>query len=105
VLDEERLLAAAFKHFRDVIEPQLRGETTPASDLTLAEFVEVYLERHAVVVRPRTIRVLYTLAELTAIGKELSPAYQPSDGRRGATSAGLASRGPFAAQAPAAGHE
>jgi integrase len=50
--------SAAFAHFRAAIEPQLRGEVAPLPDLTLAEFVEVYLSRHAVTVRPRTIRVL-----------------------------------------------
>jgi integrase len=47
----------AFAYFRDMIEPRLRG-SAPLPDLTLAEFVEVYLDRHAVTVRPRTIRVL-----------------------------------------------
>ena len=50
--------SAAFAHFRDVIEPQLDGQVPSLPDLTLAEFVEVYLDRHAVTVRPRTIRVL-----------------------------------------------
>jgi integrase len=50
--------SAAFTRYREVIEPQLRGEVAPLPDLTLAEFVEVYLSRHAVTVRPRTIRVL-----------------------------------------------
>jgi integrase len=47
--------SAAARHFRDVIEPQLRGEAVPPPELTLAELVEVYLERHAASVRPRTI--------------------------------------------------
>jgi integrase len=47
--------SAAFTHYRDVIEPELRGEV-PAS--TLAEFVDVYLARHAAVVRSRTISTL-----------------------------------------------
>jgi hypothetical protein len=38
-----------------VIEPELRGETPPTPELTLAELVELYLERHAASVRPRTI--------------------------------------------------
>jgi hypothetical protein len=50
--------SAALDHYRDAIEPQLRGEAAPLADLTLAEFVEVYLARHAAVVRGRTIRVL-----------------------------------------------
>jgi integrase len=46
--------SAALAHYRDVIEPELRGEA-PAVELTLAELVELYLERHAANVRPRTI--------------------------------------------------
>jgi integrase len=45
---------AALNHYRDVIEPMLRGEQ-PRAELTLAEFVPLYLERHAAGVRPRTI--------------------------------------------------
>jgi integrase len=50
--------SAALKHFRDVIESELRGEPAPLPDLTLAEFAEVYLERHAAVVRGRTVKIL-----------------------------------------------
>src|SRR5215218_10605458 len=50
--------SAALAHYRDVIEPQLRGESVPAPELTLAELVEVYLERHAASVRPRTVGAL-----------------------------------------------
>jgi integrase len=51
--------SAALAHYRDVIEPVLRGEPAPMPDLTLAEFVPVYLERHAASgVRPRTINDL-----------------------------------------------
>jgi integrase len=50
--------SAALAHYRDVIEPQLRGEPVPAPELTLAELVEVYLERHGGTVRPRTIETL-----------------------------------------------
>jgi hypothetical protein len=39
-------------------EPELRGDPTPKPDLTLAEFVPLYLERHAATVRPRTIATL-----------------------------------------------
>jgi integrase len=49
---------AALDHYRDVIEPRLNGEPEPPRELTLAELVEVYLERHAAVVRSRTIRIL-----------------------------------------------
>ena len=50
--------SAALIHYRDVIEPQLRGEPVAAPDLTLAEFVPTYLERHAATVRPPTIATL-----------------------------------------------
>ena len=50
--------SAALAHFRDVIEPELRGEPIAAPDLTLAEFVPLYLDRHGASVRPRTITVL-----------------------------------------------
>jgi integrase len=50
--------SAALAHFRDVVEPQLRGEAVALPDLTLAEFVPLYLERHAAAVRPRTIQTL-----------------------------------------------
>jgi integrase len=48
---------AARNHFRDVIAPQLRGDA-PRRELTLREFVPVFLERHAVGVRTRTISTL-----------------------------------------------
>ena len=50
--------SAALTHYRDVIEPQLRGESAPLPELTVAELVELYLERHAVAVRGRTIAIL-----------------------------------------------
>ena len=50
--------SAALAHFRNVIEPQLRGEAPATHEATLAEFVELYLERHAASVRPRTITTL-----------------------------------------------
>ena len=50
--------SAALRHYRDVVEPQLRGEAV-RRQLTLAEFVPVYLERHAATgVRERTIATL-----------------------------------------------
>jgi hypothetical protein len=68
-----------------VIEPTLRGAPEPLPDLTLAELVPVYLERHCVTVRPRTIqtlreRLVYAtrafgnvrLAELERISGELA---------------------------------
>ena len=48
--------SAALTHYRDVIEPGLRGEPAPMPELTLGEFVPVYLERHGASVRPRTIQ-------------------------------------------------
>jgi integrase len=50
--------SAALAHFRNVIEPMLRGATPATPDLTLAELVDVYLDRHTVVARPRTIATL-----------------------------------------------
>jgi hypothetical protein len=50
--------SAALKWYRDVIEPQLRGEAPVAPELTLAGLVELYLERHAAGVRSRTIVTL-----------------------------------------------
>ncbi len=50
--------SAALTYYRDVIEPLLRGEHPTTPDLTLAEFVPIYLERHAVGVRDRTIATL-----------------------------------------------
>jgi integrase len=47
--------SAALAHYRGVIEPQLRGEPKPLPAPTLTELVELYLERHAATVRPRTI--------------------------------------------------
>jgi integrase len=46
--------SAAFKYFRDVIEQTLNGEPA-VRDLTLAEFVDLYLERHGAGARKRTI--------------------------------------------------
>ena len=50
--------SAALAHYRDVIEPQLRGDRVGLPDITLAEFVPLYLERHAAGVRSRTIVTL-----------------------------------------------
>src|SRR5215207_4344486 len=50
--------SAALTHYRDVIEPQLRGEPVAPPELTLDEFVPIYLERHAATVRPPTIATL-----------------------------------------------
>src|SRR5581483_5429984 len=50
--------SAALTHYRDVIEPQLRGDKPACQQLTLSEFVPLYLERHSASVRPRTIATL-----------------------------------------------
>src|SRR5436190_1266550 len=50
--------SAGLAHYRDVIEPQLRGEAVPMPDLTFGALVPLYLERHAATVRPRTIQTL-----------------------------------------------
>jgi integrase len=50
--------SAAVRHYRDVIEPQLRGEPVPMPELTLSEFVPLYLERHGAGVRRRTVENL-----------------------------------------------
>jgi integrase len=49
---------AALAHYRDIVEPELRGDIPVARDVTLAEFVNTYLERHTATVRPRTIETL-----------------------------------------------
>ena len=50
--------SAALTHFREHIEPVLRGEPAPLPELTLADLVELYLERHAAGVRRRSIDTL-----------------------------------------------
>ena len=50
--------SAALAHYRTIIEPELRGDPAAMPELTLAELAAVYLDRHAVNVRPRTITVL-----------------------------------------------
>lgn len=49
---------AALAHYRNVIEPQLRGDPISSPDLTLAQLVDLYPTRHAAGVRPRTIVTL-----------------------------------------------
>jgi hypothetical protein len=41
-----------------VVEPELRGEPKALPDITLNELAEIYLERHAATVRPKTIVTL-----------------------------------------------
>jgi integrase len=48
----------AWGHYRDVIEPELRGRVGARRDVTLTELVDTFLERHGKVVNPRTIRTL-----------------------------------------------
>ena len=50
--------SAALAHYREVIEPQLRGDHVALPVFTLGEFIPVYLERHSASVRPRTIVTL-----------------------------------------------
>jgi integrase len=50
--------SAALTYYRDVIEPQLRGELPPKPELTFSGFVTLYLERHGADVRLRTITTL-----------------------------------------------
>jgi integrase len=50
--------SAAFKYFREAIEPKLIGEPAQMPDPTLSEFADLYLERHSAVVRGRTIKIL-----------------------------------------------
>ena len=45
-------------HYRNVIEPELNGKQAARRDLTYSELVEVFLERHAIVAKPRTITEL-----------------------------------------------
>ena len=50
--------SAARAHYRDVIEPGLNGKPVARRDLTYTDLVDVFLERHAIVARPRTITEL-----------------------------------------------
>jgi len=50
--------SAALDHYRNVIEPRLRGDPEPLPELTFGEFIPVYLKRHGATVRPRTIATL-----------------------------------------------
>src|SRR5262245_65095383 len=49
--------SSAMQHYRDAIEPRLNG-IEPMPDYTLSGLVDLYLERHSAVVRPRTITTL-----------------------------------------------
>ena len=48
----------AWAQYRDVVEPELRGRSVARRDLTFSELVAVFLERHAIVAKPRTITEL-----------------------------------------------
>jgi integrase len=50
--------SAARGHYRDEIEPGLNGRPVARRDLTLSDLVDVFLERHAIVAKPRTIAEL-----------------------------------------------
>ena len=50
--------SAALQWYRETIEPQLRGEHPATPEITLSAFVDVYLARHAIGVRERTISTL-----------------------------------------------
>jgi integrase len=50
--------SVAFAHFHEKIEPKLRGEPEPTPELTLAELVKLYLDRHAQIRSASTIRTL-----------------------------------------------
>jgi integrase len=63
--DGERHTGGAFKsksealnHYRNAIEPRLNGEPEPTPELTFAELVDVYLERHGKIRSDSTIRTL-----------------------------------------------
>jgi integrase len=94
--------SAALTHYRNIIEPQLRGEPAPRPELTLSEFVALYLDRHAANVRRRTIKTLrerlshaervygnVPLRELERMTDEIAgwQAKQPSGVRYGRTGA------------------
>ena len=53
-----RTQAEARQHFSDVIKPALDGRPAARRDLTFSGLVDVFLERHAVVAKPRTIAEL-----------------------------------------------
>ena len=77
--------SAAFRHYRDVIEPRLNGEPEARPDLTLSGLTDLYFSRHGQVRAPGTIRTLrermrrpldaygdVTLSELEGMSGELA---------------------------------
>jgi integrase len=94
--------SAAWSWYRERVEPELSGEPAAPRELTLSDFVPVYLERHGAVVRSRTIRTLderlrhavrafgdVPLSELQHMVDELAAwsAKQPTGARHGRVSA------------------
>ncbi len=53
-----RTQAEARQHFNEVIKPALDGRPAARRDLTFSDLVDVFLERHAIVAKPRTITEL-----------------------------------------------
>jgi hypothetical protein len=84
--------SAALQHYREHIEPVLLGEPAPLPELTLAEFVELYLERHAVGVRPRTIATLRERLGTRCARSATCRCASWSDDRRARGVAGAAAR-------------
>lgn len=50
--------ADALNHYRDEVAPRLSGRHLARRDLTFSELVDVFLQRHAMVAKPRTITEL-----------------------------------------------
>jgi hypothetical protein len=48
----------AWAHFRDVVEPEVRGRPGARRDITLTELVDTFLDRHGKVAKPATIDTL-----------------------------------------------
>jgi integrase len=48
----------ALNHYRDVVEPELYGRPAARRDLTYSDLVETFLDRHAIIAKPRTIAEL-----------------------------------------------
>jgi integrase len=60
--------SAALRYYREIVEPELRGEDSAVAQVTLRDFVPLFLDRHAATVRARTIQTLrhrlsYAVAE------------------------------------------
>ena len=50
--------AAAWKHYDEAVKPELDGRPFARRHLTLADLVDVFLERHGKVAKPATIKTL-----------------------------------------------